>query len=256
MESILQKIIDSAKKREKDNFENFSFGDNNRKVERKPIDIIPLMEKEFFHIFEIKKASPSKGVIRNNFNHLEILETYQKAGASAVSVITEPEYFSGNKSYLEDVKKNTLLPVLRKDFIIHPSQIFESYNMGADFLLLIAACLTASELKLLYDLTLSLGMNALIEVHNEAELEKALTADPAIIGINNRNLETFKVEMETSFRLKKLIPENIFVISESGIKNHKDIQGLKDYGFSGVLIGETLLREDDIYNIARSIING
>jgi indole-3-glycerol phosphate synthase len=256
MESVLQKITDAVKKREKNNFEIFSFGDNNLKTKRKPIDIISILKKGFFYIFEIKKASPSKGIIRKNFNPLEILESYEKAGASAISVITEPEFFMGSKNYLKEVKEKTGLPVLRKDFLIHPFQIYEAYNLGADFLLLIAACLSDSELKLLYDITLSLGMNALIEVHNEPELVKALKVKPKLIGINNRDLATFKVDMDTSYKLQKMIPSDIFVISESGIKTHDDLQRLKEEGFSGVLIGESLLNEDDIYSAARSMING
>jgi indole-3-glycerol phosphate synthase len=256
MESILEKIVNSVKLREKENFLKFSLRDYRLKPDRKPVDIINLIRNNFFYIFEIKKASPSKGIIRDNFNHFLIFGDYEKAGASAISVLTEPEFFKGDKIYLKELREKTKLPLLRKDFIIHPFQIYESYNLGADFLLLIAGCLSGSKLKLLYDLTISLGMNALIEVHNEQELEKALKVSPKIIGINNRDLGSFKVDIQTSYDLKKMIPPDIFVISESGIKTHEDILKLKQNGFSGVLIGESLLKEEDIFMAAKRLING
>lgn len=221
-----------------------------------PIDIIPLIKKAFFVIAEVKKGSPSKGIIRENFFPTEIASAYERGGASAVSVVTEKNFFSGEKKNLTDIKKKIKLPVLRKDFLIHPYQIYESFNMGADFVLLITTCLTDSKLQELYKISTSMGMEVLVEVHNEKELERVLKIEPRIIGINNRDLKTFEVDLNTSFRLKESIPHSIHVISESGIRSHEDIDKLKSAGFSGVLIGESLLRQADPEYALRRLIHG
>jgi indole-3-glycerol phosphate synthase len=256
MNSTLKNIIDSVRETEKSNFNNFSFSNIKLRERKKPIDVIPLLQKEFFIITEVKKASPSKGIIREDFDPVDIAISYEKGGASAVSVLTENKFFSGSKDNLLQIRNNVNLPILRKDFIIHPFQIYESYNLGADFILLIAACLNDSELKNLYDISVSLGMNALIEVHDRNELERILKIDPLIIGINNRDLNNFKIDINTSFVLKKLIPENIHVISESGIQSHDDIVTLKTANFSGALVGESLLKECNLIEATKRLIYG
>ena len=228
---------------ETDNFARFNAATFDLKERTPPRDILPLMAKDFFIIAEVKKASPSKGIIRQDFNAEAIARSYTQAGAAAISVITEANFFKGSKEDLISIKKITPLPVLRKDFIIHPFQIYESYNLGADFILLIVACLNEEQLGTLYQLALNLGLQVLLEVHNEEELDRALRLNPAILGINNRDLKTFQVDVKISFRLKSLIPPAVKVISESGIKTRADILSLKQAGFNGALIGEALLKD-------------
>jgi indole-3-glycerol phosphate synthase len=256
MNSILNKIIEKIREEEKNNFLNFPESTDMTRRKNKPVNILPLIKENFFFIAEVKKGSPSKGIIRENFDHLLMAKEYERGGASAISVITEKNFFFGAKEYLTEIKEKTKLPILRKDFIIDPYQVYESFKLGADFILLIAACLKESELKHLYELAMILGLNVLVEVHSTEDLEKALNIKPAIIGINNRDLNTFDVSMETSFNLKKMIPDNIHVISESGIKSNDDIKKLKDCGFSGALIGESLLRRENLTLALRSLING
>jgi indole-3-glycerol phosphate synthase len=256
MNSILKKITDSVRETEISNFNNFSFSNVKLLKRKKTVDIVPLMQKNFFVILEVKKGSPSGGIIREDFDPLDIAMSYKKGGASAISVLTENKYFYGAKDYLIQIRQKIDLPILRKDFIIHPYQVYESYNLGADLLLLITACLNDKELKHLYKITLSLGMNALIEVHNENELKRALKIKPLIIGINNRDLNNFKVDINTSFRLRRMIPEDVLVISESGIKSHDDIVRLNNANFSGILVGETLLKENNLVQATRRLING
>lgn len=255
MITILNKIIKRILNDEKDNFVSFhsdSFG----LLERKPpLDVLKLMEKDFFFIAEVKKASPSKGIIKEGLDVIKLSRTYEKAGVSAISVVTEKNFFLGSKEDLIEVKRNVGIPVLRKDFIIHPYQVYESYNLGADFILLIAACLDEKGLKKLYTEALSLNLQVLIEVHNKEELFRALRLNPNIIGINNRNLETFEVERETSFRLKKFIPESVKVISESGIYHPSHIRELKDAGFSGALVGEVLCASPSPWRKLKELLN-
>jgi len=240
MNTILQKITSRILIDEKKNFDAFcpcSFILGERKT---PLDVVQLMETGFFFIAEVKKASPSKGVIKKDLDAPGLARAYEKAGASAVSVITEKNFFLGSKEDLKAIKRSVEIPVLRKDFLIHPYQIYESYNLGADFILLIAACLDQEILMRLYTEALNLNLQVLLEVHNEEELFRVLEINPKIIGINNRNLETFQVDRKISFRLKKLIPKSVKVISESGIHSPSHVREFKDAGFSGVLVGEAL----------------
>lgn len=245
MNTILHKITDRIRQTHALQFNRFETPRVIPGRQDALMDVLKLMDNRFFVIAESKKASPSKGVIREPYIPAAIADAYERAGASAVSVITEEHFFMGQKDHLQQVKAVTSLPVLRKDFIIHPYQVFESFRLGADLVLLIVACLTRDELKSLYELTVSLGMLPLVEVHNRQELERALELSPTVIGINNRDLNTFKVDIQTSFRLKSLIPDNIKVISESGIASARDIAALKEAGFAGALIGESLLRQPD-----------
>jgi indole-3-glycerol phosphate synthase len=204
-------------------------------------------------IAEAKKASPSKGVICPDFDPVAIALSYQKNGAQAISVLTDVDYFQGSLLYLLRVRDAVDLPVLRKDFIIHELQIREASINGADAILLIAAILDRYQLRDLQACACEFGMDILVEVHNEQELDLALAVDSRLIGINNRNLKDFSVDIETTFRLKKRIPSGIPVVSESGLKNRDDIKRLRDDGVKAALIGETLMRAGTDGNVLRAL---
>ena len=195
-------------------------------------------------IAEVKKASPSKGILRENFEAKNIARLYENNAANCISVLTDEKFFQGSTENLILARKAISIPVLRKDFIIDPLQIAESYAMHADCILLIAAALPISLLVELEAQALSYGMDCLLEVHDEGDLEKVMSCKSNLIGINNRNLEDFSVNLETSLRLKKTIPKTKLVISESGIKNSKDIKLLTDNGIRTFLIGEIFMRQN------------
>jgi len=199
-------------------------------------------------IAEVKKASPSRGVIRSDFNPVAIAQTYAANGAAAISVLTEARYFQGSLNHLRDIRRalGNKLPLLRKDFLCDPYQVYESRAYGADSLLLIVAILTPEKLKELLGLSHELGMSCLAEVHNEAELEIAVKGGARIIGINNRDLTTFTVDLTTTERLRPLIPKDRTVVSESGIKDRSDMGKLKKWGVDAVLIGESLISAPNI----------
>lgn len=197
-------------------------------------------------IAEIKKASPSLGVIREDFQPAEIARLYQKGGAAAISVLTDEKYFQGKLSYIKDVKQSVDLPVLRKDFIIDPYQIYEAQSAGADAILLIAALLSEDTIQRFLNLARELEMDCLVEVHTGAELQKVLQTSADIIGINNRDLATFIVNLETTFQLRPMIPEGKIIVSESGIKSRTEILRLFNKGINAVLIGETFMKSGDI----------
>jgi len=207
-------------------------------------------------IAEVKKASPSKGIISANFNPFYIAKIYADNGAAAISVLTEPKYFQGNLTYLRDIKALAVkpLPLLRKDFIIDPYQVFESRAYGADCILLIVSILTPQKLSELLHLSHQLGMMSLVEVHNGAELDIAVKSNAKIIGINNRDLTTFNVDLQTTARLRPLIPPDRIVVSESGIKSRDDMQKLKEWGVNAALIGETLVSAPDIAAKMRELL--
>ncbi len=196
-------------------------------------------------IAEAKKASPSKGVIRADFDPVGIARSYAANGARAVSVLTEEHFFQGHLNYLAMIRRAVEIPLLRKDFIIDPFQVYEARAAGADAFLLIAAVLDTGHLRTLVRLGNNLGMHALVEVHTAEELKTALDADPHIIGINNRNLNTFETNIETSLHLRPLIPDSIITVSESGITTPDDIRRLRACGIDAFLIGETLMRATD-----------
>jgi len=196
-------------------------------------------------IGEIKKASPSKGLIAESFPYLEIAQEYQDAGIDAISVLTEPDYFRGKLEYLIEISKKADVPLLRKDFTIDPYMIYQAKIAGASLILLIVAILTDEQLKQYLALADSLGLAALVEVHNESELNRALKANAKIIGVNNRNLKDFTVDLNNSLELRPLVPKTIPFITESGIKTTADIERLKVAQVNGVLIGETFMRATD-----------
>ena len=196
-------------------------------------------------IAEVKKASPSKGIIRKDFDHIAIAESYEKGGAAAISVLTDSHFFKGDIEYLSQIRQVVDIPLLRKDFIIDEYQVVEAKVYGADALLLIATVLSQDDLKYLYELSISLGMQVLVEVHDRKDLKKALKAGADIIGINNRDLKKFKTDINTTVKLAKLIPDDKIVVSESGINSLEDIAFLKGGGADAFLIGEAFMREDD-----------
>ncbi len=215
-----------------------------------PLDFASALRDDRIQLIaEVKKASPSRGIIRSDFDPVEIAQTYASNGASAISVLTESKYFQGSLNHLKDIRdalEDKRLPLLRKDFILDPYQVYESRAYGADSLLLIVALLTPEKLKELLHLSHQLNMSCLVEVHNEAELEIALKSEARIIGINNRDLNTFTVDLATTERLRPLIPQDRIVVSESGIKDRSDMEKLSRLGVDAVLIGESLMSAPNI----------
>ncbi len=197
-------------------------------------------------IAEIKKQSPSKGIIRQDFNHQEIARAYRDAGVQAISVLTEEDFFAGNLNYLSEVRGLVDVPVLRKDFILESYQVYESRVYGADAILLIADLLTRERLTEFMRIADDLGMDYIVEVHEEKELKKVLNLGVPLIGINNRDLHTLEVDFKTTERLFPLIPKGKTVVVESGIKNYQDVLFLKILGVSACLIGESFMQSDDI----------
>jgi indole-3-glycerol phosphate synthase len=207
-------------------------------------------------IAEIKRASPSAGLIRADFNPVEIALIYADNGAAAISVLTETTFFQGSLDYLRDIREavGSRLPLLRKDFIFDPYQVYEARAYGADSILLITAILTPEKLKRLITLSRKLGMEPLVEVHNEAEIAVAIKAGSNIIGINNRDLRTFNTDMVTTTRLRPYIPADKIIVSESGIKDRHDVASLRHAGANAVLIGETLMSSPDIPATMRELL--
>lgn len=205
-------------------------------------------------IAEVKKASPSKGVIRADFHPPAIARAYQEGGADAVSVLTDQRYFQGQLQDLSDVKNAVDIPVFRKDFIIDPLQVYEARAAGADALLLIARILSPGRLAELHRLACELGMETLIEVHDEEELANVLPLKPKIIGINNRDLRTFRTDLQTTVRLLPHIPAGTLVISESGISTPEDIRWLAERGVHGVLVGEHFMRQPNLAAAVRELM--
>lgn len=201
-----------------------------------------LKKKGLSLISEVKKASPSKGLIQPDFDPEKIAETYEASGADAISCLTEESYFQGSSEYLAKIRKKVNIPVLRKDFIFDDYQVYEAKAIGADALLLIAAVLDDEAFGRLYKLAYSLGLDVLCEAHDEAEVERLVNMGCEIIGVNNRNLRTFEVSLETTKRLRKLIPADRVMVCESGIKNNEDMKFAARCGADAVLVGETLMR--------------
>ncbi|MCL2093763.1 MAG: indole-3-glycerol phosphate synthase TrpC [Treponema sp.] len=204
-----------------------------------------LRQEGLSFICEVKKASPSKGIISEDFPWLTIAQEYEAAGAAALSVLTEPDYFLGSDLYLSEIAAAAQIPCLRKDFTVDPYQIYEAKILGAQAVLLICALLDGPTLRSYIQIARDLNLSALVEIHDQDEAESALAAGAGIIGINNRNLKTFQVDMEAGARLRSSIPPGVLVISESGVQGPEDTRILRDLGFDGVLIGESLMRAPD-----------
>jgi indole-3-glycerol phosphate synthase len=214
---------------------------------KKPLDFALALRGERMRLIaEVKRASPSRGILCPSFNPVKLAQTYAQGGAAAISVLTEANYFEGNIAHLVAIRQEVELPLLRKDFIFDPYQIYESCAYGADALLLIVAILSQKQLEELLSLSHSLGLSCLVEVHGEGEVEMVLSSGAEIIGINNRDLNTFAVDINTTRRLRPLIPQGKTVVSESGIKSRNEIKKLKTWGVNAVLIGEALVTADDV----------
>lgn len=197
-------------------------------------------------IAEVKKASPSKGIFRDSFPYLEIAKSYENGGAAAISVLTEPDFFLGENRYLEEISANTSIPILRKDFIIDEIQLYEAKAIGADAVLLIAGVLDGVTLGKFMKICGELKLDYIVEVHNEEVLQIALPHNPAVIGINNRNLRDFSVSLETTARLAAKIPPETVIISESGIFTNADVKRVHSFGARAVLVGESLIKSGNI----------
>jgi indole-3-glycerol phosphate synthase len=214
-----------------------------------PLDVGQALRGPGLHLIaEVKKASPSRGMICYDFAPVSLARFYAAGGAAAISVLTEEKYFNGNLGHLEAIKRDlgNTIPVIRKDFIIDPYQVYETRACGADAMLLIAACLEKDRLFELFTLSHELGMGCLVEVHNEMELESVLSMNASIIGINNRDLMTFGINLGVTRRLRQLVPPGKIVVSESGIKTREDIMMMRQLGINAVLVGEALAGAADI----------
>jgi indole-3-glycerol phosphate synthase len=207
-------------------------------------------------IAEVKKASPSAGVIAESFEPVEIARTYESAGANAISVLTDEQFFQGHLSFMTRVREAVGAPVLRKDFILDEVQIYEAVCAGADAILLIVAALEQSELERLLAVATEFQLDVLMEVHTMAELDRALATEAEIIGINNRNLATFQVDLKTTEELSEEVPEEIVLVSESGIKTAEDTRRVLECGCNAILVGETLMRAGDVHQKVEELVGG
>ena len=204
-------------------------------------------------ICEVKKASPSKGVIAEHFPYVEIGREYERAGADAMSILTEPFYFQGSNDYLTAIRNEVSIPLLRKDFTVDEYMLYEAKQIGADAVLLICAILSQTQLEEYAGIAGELGLSALVEAHDENEIQMALKAGAKIIGVNNRNLKDFTVDISNSVRLRELVPKDILFVSESGMKTRADIARLEENGTNAVLIGETFMRSSDKAGMLREL---
>jgi indole-3-glycerol phosphate synthase len=254
MNKILQTIVDRKREevRALKDMKSSLVGAK-RSDPRRPFAAALDKRPELAIIAEVKKASPSKGVIKADFDPLKISTIYEKSGASAISVLTDENFFQGHIDYLKSVRANVSLPVLRKDFIIDILQVQQTAQINADAVLLIAACLDGSLMKDLYQAAAELDIEVLIEIHNTKELDMVMKLDPSVIGINNRNLDTFVTDISVTIDLIKHIPQEIIVVSESGISNGNDASKLKDAGARALLVGESLMRADDTGSLIKEI---
>lgn len=204
-----------------------------------------LSKRDLSFICEVKKASPSKGIIAQDFPYMEIAADYERSGADAISVLTEPFWFKGSNQYVKEISSNVSIPILRKDFTVDEYMIYEAKTIGASAILLICAILNDNQLKEYTEIAHELGLSVLVEAHDETEVDRALKCGAKIIGVNNRDLRDFTVDITNSIRLRKMVPQDYIFVSESGIKTKEDIANLRNNGTNAVLIGETLMRCSD-----------
>jgi len=257
MSDILEKIVATKKIEIAHNLKKISLGNqreiaesNNQDVLLKPRGFIRAIENKIAAgkagvITEIKKASPSKGVLRENFQPAEIAQSYEKHGAACLSVLTDVDYFQGCNAYLQEARAACSIPVLRKDFTIDPYQIYEARAIGADAILLIVACLELNQMKELEACAHELGLDVLVEVHNAPELEQALELKTQLLGINNRNLKTFEVTLQTTLSLSPMVPKDKILVTESGILGSADVKLMRDKQINAFLVGEAFMRASD-----------
>lgn len=257
MSDILEKIVATKKNEVERNLKQLSLENqrekahaNNQDAILKPRGFIRAIEQKIAAgkagvITEIKKASPSKGILREHFVPAEIAQSYEKHGAACLSVLTDIEYFQGCNAYLQDARAACRIPVLRKDFTIDPYQIYEARAIGADAILLIVACLELNQMKELEACAHELGLDVLVEVHNAAELDQALELKTPLLGINNRNLKTFDVTLQTTLSLLSSVPSNKTLVTESGILGRADVQLMREHDVNAFLVGEAFMRSAD-----------
>ena len=205
-------------------------------------------------IAEVKKASPSKGIIREDFNPVEIARAYAIGGASCISVLTDENFFQGKLDYLTAIRSEVELPLLRKDFILSEYQVYEARVAGADAVLLIAECLSPSELKELHDLICELGMTPLVEFYEYSNLEAVLACDPKLVGVNNRDLKTFEIDLNHSAKIREQVPADTLFVSESGIFTNEDVVQLESWNVDAILVGESLMRQQDVTAAVRNLL--
>ncbi len=257
LDEIIEKTKDDLERRKKD-FTADWLGRSLAFNPFAPRDVKPYItatkENPYRIIAEVKKASPSKGVIREDFDPLFIAQEYEKGGASAISVLTEPHYFQGDLEYLAGIRRYVSTPLLRKDFIVDEYQVLEALVYGADFILLIAKALSKKELKSLLEYTWRLGMEALVEIHDKEDLTKAIFAGANIIGVNHRNLDTFEMDMGLSEKLMPLIPNGKIIVAESGLSDKKMIEHLSSIGVDAFLIGEHFIRKESISESLKKLV--
>ena len=254
MSDILEKIVATKKIEIARNLKQLSLANqrdqaesNNQDAKLKPRGFIRSIEQKIASgkagvITEIKKASPSKGILRENFIPSEIAQSYEKHGAACLSVLTDVDYFQGCNDYLQQARAACSIPVLRKDFTIDPYQIYEARAIGADAILLIVACLELNQMKELESCAHELGLDVLVEVHNAEELDQALELKTPLLGIHNRNLKTFEVTLQTTLSLLSSVPSNKILVTESGILNRADVQLMRDNKVNAFLVGEAFMR--------------
>jgi len=257
MSDILDKIVATKKIEIVLDSKKISLGnqrdraeENNRDALLKPRGFIQSIQQKITFgkagvIAEIKKASPSKGVLRENFQPAQIAQSYEKNGAACLSVLTDKDYFQGDNAYLQAARVACGIPALRKDFTIDPYQIYEARAIGADAILLIVACLELNQMKELEACAHDMGLDVLVEVHNAPELEQALELKTPLLGINNRNLKTFEVTLQTTLSLLSMVPAGKTLVTESGIMTRADVQLMRDHQINAFLVGEAFMRADD-----------
>ncbi|MCR4942337.1 MAG: indole-3-glycerol phosphate synthase TrpC [Campylobacter sp.] len=259
LDEIIKKTKDDLEKRKKD----YALEWLGRSLAYNPFvprDVIPTLkstpDEPLRIIAEVKKASPSKGVIRENFDPIAIAQEYEKGGANVLSVLTEPHFFQGNIEYIGQIRRYSSLPLLRKDFIIDKYQLVEALAYGADMVLLIAKALSSKELKELNEYAYHLGLATLVETHDLEDIKKAVFAGAQIIGINHRNLEDFKMDMSLCERLIPVLPNSKIIVAESGLNDHEQLVMLNKIGVDAFLIGEHFMRQDDIKTALQTIKGG
>ena len=260
-DNMLDKIVAKTEERLKEAMKNKSLEE--LKLEVSKLEITKdfpfkkaLKDPQIAIIAEVKKASPSKGLIAENFDYIEIAKEYESAGASAISVLTEPYFFQGSDEYLKEIAQNVSIPILRKDFVIDEYMIWEAKLLGASAVLLIVSILDIVQLKRYLDLAHDLGLSAIVETHDGNEIRTAMNVGAEIIGVNNRNLSDFTVDINNSIDLRRCVSDNIVFVSESGIKTKEDVTRLKENNVDAVLIGETLMKSDDKKSLISELKNG
>lgn len=249
MENILEKIAESSRRRVETAKQNVSAEEMKKAALKMPKLTFSfenaLKKQDIAFICECKKASPSKGIIAEDFPYLQIARDYEAAGADCISVLTEPEFFLGSTEYLREIAAAVKTPCIRKDFVVDEYMIYEARTLGASAVLLICSILGEEKLREYIGICDTLGLSALVEAHDEAEVRMAINAGARVIGVNNRDLKNFSVSTDNAVKLRKLVPENIVFVAESGIKTAEDIAVLRKAGVDAVLVGETLMRAEN-----------